>query len=71
MTGALAHPKRDLATAERELSVPKVAGRAVCPPLQNPPSLLGDGWRPTALTLPLGEAAHSMCRAVRLDDEGV
>jgi hypothetical protein len=23
------------------------------------------------LTLPLGEGAHSMCRAVRLDDEGV
>jgi hypothetical protein len=37
MTGALAHPKLDLATAERELSVPKVAGRAACPPLQNPP----------------------------------
>ncbi len=27
--------------------------------------------RPTALTLPLGEAAHSICRAVLPDDEGV
>jgi hypothetical protein len=41
------------------------------PPLQNPLPLLGDGWRSTALTLSLGEGARSMCRAVRLDDEGV
>jgi hypothetical protein len=26
---------------------------------------------PMSLTLPLGEAAHSKCRAVGLDDEGV
>ncbi len=71
MTGALAHPKLDLATAERELSVPKVAGRAACPLLQNPPSLLGDGWRPTALTLTLGEAAHSYCRVESARRRGV
>jgi hypothetical protein len=27
--------------------------------------------RPSGLTLPLGEATHSICRALRLDNEGV
>ena len=35
-----------------------VAGRAAFPPLQSPLLLLGDGWRPAALTLTLGEPAH-------------
>src|SRR5271165_3738990 len=54
-----AHSKPGLATAEREWSV---AGRVAFPPFQNPRPLPGDGWRPAALTLTLGEPAHSSCR---------
>src|SRR5580658_10757214 len=35
---------------------------AAFPPLQNPRLLPRDGWRPAALTLTLGEPAHSPCR---------
>ena len=68
-----AHPKLDLATAERELSVPEgrwarsvpaVAGALVC--------CREMAHGPAALTLTLGEPAHSSCQGSdRPGDEGV
>lgn len=66
-----AHPKLDLATAERELSVPKRRWARSVPAVAKPLPLLGDGWRPTALTLTLVEPANSSCRVDRPDNEGV
>src|SRR6516162_5947363 len=40
-----------------------VAGRVAFPLVAEPPPLLGVGCRPAALTLTLGEPAHSFCRA--------
>ena len=57
-----AHPKPGLAAAERELSVPGRRWSRSVPAVAEPLPLLEDGWRPAALTLTLGEPAHSSCR---------
>src|SRR5258707_9432941 len=58
-----AHPKLDLATDERELSVPEGRWARSVPAVAEPPSATGRWLAATALTLTLGEPAHSLCRA--------
>jgi hypothetical protein len=52
----------DKAPGESPLSV-SCASRNVFPLLRSPLRLPGGGWPPAALTLTLGEPAHSSCRA--------